>query len=270
MSKKYPLPSPLLLLLPLLAVLGGCPVTQDQQTPVEPTVLRAGEHKYWLYVPSTYTPDREWPMVVTLHGTFGFDDGGAQIREWKRLAEDNGLIVAAPALKSVQGILPVIKSMWHRDLETDERAVLAVMDDVQANYRIGTYTTNPKPRRGLPTTRPAVLLSGFSAGGYPMYYIGLRNPERFGMILGRSCNSDVDLFDSLEPTLSPQARQLPIYMFWGRDETAMARHNWNAIAWLSRHGFKNTDWKTIPGGHWRHPEVAYNVWKNELPAAMIP
>ena len=101
-----------------------------------------------------------------------------------------------------------------------------------------------------------------------MYYIGLRNPERFGMILGRSANSDVGMMDSLELPL--QAKLLPVFVFWGRDELAMARYNWDAIAWLSRHGIKNIDWKQIPGGHWRHPEVAYNVWRKELPREMRP
>ena len=112
---------PLLLILPLATILAGCPVTQEQQTPVEPLAMKAGGYKYWLYVPSDYSADRDWPMVVTLHGTFGFDDGDAQIREWKRLAEDNGLIVVAPALSSVQGILPVVKSLWYKDLADESR-----------------------------------------------------------------------------------------------------------------------------------------------------
>jgi len=263
MASKLPL-----LLLPLLAVLAGCPVTQEQHTPVEPMSRRVGEHRYWLYVPSNYTPDRAWPMVVTLHGTYGFDSANAQIREWRKLAEDHGLIVVAPSLDSVQGILPVVRILWNKDLANDEQAVLAAMDDVQSEYRVGSYVTSPKPRRGPSTTRPAVLLTGFSAGGYPMYYIGLRNPERFGMVLGRSANSDVSMLDSLE--LPQQARWLPVFLFWGRDELAMSRFNWDAIAWLSRNGIKNIDWKQIPGGHWRHPEVAYNVWKKELPKDMKP
>jgi len=255
-------------LLPLLTVLGGCPVTQDQQTPVEALSRQADGYTYWLYVPSNYTPDRDWPMVVTLHGTFGFDDANAQIREWKRLAEDNGLIVVAPTLKSVQGVLPVIRTLWYKDLAHDEQAVLTIMDEVQATYRIGTYRTDPKPKRGVPTTRPAVLLTGFSAGGYPMHFIGLRNPDRFGMMLGRSANSNVELLDSLRPPET--VKHLPVFMFWGRNEYVTGGYNWDAIAWLSRRGVKNLDWKQIPGGHWRHPEVAYNVWKKTLPEELKP
>ena len=72
------------LMLPLLMLVAGCPVTQSQDTPVsarqEKTPSGAG---YWIYVPSYYSEEKTWPLVITLHGTHGWDSSTAQMKEWK-------------------------------------------------------------------------------------------------------------------------------------------------------------------------------------------
>ena len=237
--------------LPLLALVAGCPVTQPQDTPVEQMRLsepKSGSH-YWLYVPSYYSTDQDWPLVVTLHGTHGWDGSSPQIKEWKNLAEEKGFIVAAPDLRSVQGILPVNHALWMADLESDEAAILAVLEDVAGKYRID---------------RGSVLLTGFSAGGYPMYYVGLRNPQRFNMLVARACNSSIDIFEHIG--LTDEARRLPVRIFWGKDDLKqIADQSWDAIRWLSEHGFKHVDWDKTAGGHLRRPETAYKYWQKVLP-----
>lgn len=239
-------------LLCLLVVLAGCPVTQRQDTPVaavERIEAGTGRH-YWLYVPSYYDDRRDWPLVITLHGTHGWDNARAQIKEWKFLAEQRGLIIAAPVLRSVQGILPVVGSLWRKDLQADERAVLAVIDEVSAKYRV-----DPK----------AVLLTGFSAGGYPLYYVGLRNPGRFDMLIARACNSSTKLLEHIEPT--DEARRLPIVIFWGKDDLReIQAQSWQAFRFLREHRFFETRRKEIRGGHLRRPERAYAFWRERLPA----
>ncbi len=238
------------LMLPLAILAAGCPVTQSQQTPVESLrieepVSGAG---YYLYVPSFYSDQRDWPLVVTLHGTFGWDSSSAQIKEWKFLAEKHGLIVAAPDLKSVQGILPVVRSLWYQDLQADEKAILAVIDDVSRKYHI-----DPN----------AVLLTGFSAGGYPLYYVGLRNPQRFNMLIARGCNSDLELFKQIE--FSDKVRKLPVAIFWGKDELAeIQRQSWQAFRYLREHGCRKASRKEVLGGHLRRPELTYSLWRSHL------
>lgn len=238
-------------LLPLLAVLAGCPVTQSQQTPVAATRVKevSTGSGYWLYVPSTYDAQRDWPLVITLHGTYGFDDSEAQIREWKYLAERHGLIVAAPDLRSVQGILPVVRSQWYKDLATDEKTILAVMEDISRHYKV-----DPN----------AVLLTGFSAGGFPMYYTGLRNPTRFNMLVARACNSDVEMLSKIE--LTDAARKLPIAIFWGKDDLKKIHDDsWAAFRYLREHKCLKAEQKQIPGGHLRRPDVTYGLWIKHLP-----
>ena len=234
-------------LLPLLGILAGCPVVQPQDTPVPERHLVESrtQRPYWLYVPSYYSEDRTWPLVVTLHGTHGWDSSRAQIMDWKALAEEHGFIVAAPSLRSVQGILPVAKGLWYKDLAADEEVILATVDELAAKYRV-----DPK----------AVLLTGFSAGGYPLYYVGLRNPRRFDMLIARACNSRIDLFEKIE--LTDEARKLPILIFWGKDDLGPLKdQSWQAFRYLRLHGFAGAEKKKVEGGHLRRSTMAYQYWQ---------
>jgi len=211
--------------------------------------LPGGESKYRLYVPTSYTDDRQWPLVVTLHGTYLWDGPVRQISEWGALAEEHQFIVVAPHLRSVQGVLPVPQQWWFDDLAKDERAVMAIIDEVCRNYRVD---------------RNVIMLTGFSAGGYPLYYIGLRNPQRFQMLIARACNSSIRLFERIK--LTDAARNLPIVIFWGKEDLApIQKQSWQAFRWLRRHRFYRAERHEIRGGHLRRPEVAYRFWRKSLP-----
>jgi len=244
--------------LPLIAALpclGGSPVFQPTDTPVpegrvvEPTT----GVKYWIYVPSTYSGERNWPLAVALHGTIPWDTYTARILEWKALAEDKGFIVVCPRLTSSQGIFPIFSRRgWYEDLDADERVILSVVDDVRGRYRI-----DPDPN--------AVLLNGFSAGGFAMYHTGLRNPSRFGMLVAASCNGDVRMMEETIP-LTDAARRMPIQIFWGKDEGALVKQGYETFEYLRNHGFKKAKMQEVPGGHLRRPELAYRLWLKVLPA----
>ncbi|MFW6133847.1 MAG: alpha/beta hydrolase-fold protein [Planctomycetota bacterium] len=237
----------------VLLACSGCPVWQSQDVPVPAERRRepVTDATYWQYVPDNYTPERKWPLVITLHGTDkpGYDTHTKQIDAWKRLAQDEGFIVAAPKLRSVQGILPVIRSLWYEDLARDEKTILAVLDDLKRRYAIDE-------RR--------VLLTGFSSGGFPLYHTGLRNPERFNCLVARSCNCKLDIFEHIE--LTDAARDLPILVFWGKDDFPKIRdESWAAFRYLRRHGFDQTRMREIRGGHIRRPDLAHDFWKRQPP-----
>ena len=233
------------------ACLPGCPVFQSQDTPAEQFkgTDPATRGVYWIYVPSYYSGDRTWPLVITLHGTYGFDSAGAQIKEWKALAERQGLIVVAPKLRSVQGILPTVKSWREKDLVRDERVILSCLRHIRRNYSID-------PR--------AILLTGFSAGGYPMYYTGLRNPTKFTAMAARACNSRPDIFEGVSVT--KDLRQLPIIIIHGKDDlSAIGSQSWQAYRWLREHRCFKTERHKVRGGHIRQPEAAWRYWRRHLP-----
>lgn len=237
----------LLLFLCLCGFLSGCPVTQPQQTPVDAKHLTESQsgRDYWLYVPSYYDGSRDWPLVITLHGTHGWDSSRAQIKEWKHLAEQQGFIVAAPSLKSVQGIAPVVRQWWYDDVRSDEQAILRLLEELTESHAVD---------------KNAVILTGFSAGGYPLYYTGLRNPEKFDMVIARACNSDTGLLDQVE--LTEETRKLPVVIFWGKDDLKPLRdQSWQAFRYLRERGCVNTEREELKGGHLRRPEFAWSIWQ---------
>jgi len=233
---------------------GGCPVWQDQDTPVQEfqRVEAATKAKYYVYVPSDYSGDRLWPLVVTLHGTHGFDSAKAQVREWKALAETRGFIVLAPHLDSPQGILPVLRSARLRALEKDEKRVLAAMADVKKLYSVD---------------EKAVMITGFSAGGYPLYFIALRHPDLFNAMVPRACNCDLEIVKTIPLTQS--IRRMPILIFFSKTGispvyskfSVIAKESWAAFRYLRENGCERAKIKAVSGGHHRRPDVAYGFWR---------
>ena len=240
------------LILPILAcLLAGCPVTQHRP-PGKIAHLREPEtdRKYYLYLPTWYTAELDWPVVITLHGSDLWDGPLRQAEEWGALADKRGFIVISPHLDSAEGIIYVPAKTRTRRLASDDEAILAILDAVARKYNID---------------RQSVLLSGFSAGGNPMWYTGLSHPETFQAIAARACNSSIDIFESI--TLTDGARQLPIYMFWGKDDLRPIRkQGWQAWRYLRERRFFNTRMKEIDGGHIRRPDIAYEFWSQLLPA----
>jgi poly(3-hydroxybutyrate) depolymerase len=234
-----------------IAGLVGCvPARPESPYPSQHYKLPANGADYSLYVPSYYSKDRDWPLVIALHGTPGFDNPDWQVDAWKDVAQRRGLIVAAPQLKSVQGILPVLASQRLRDLASDEQTILALIDDVAGRYNID---------------RKSILLIGFSAGGYPLYYTGLRNPTKFNMVIAGAANSSMDIFNQI--TITPEDKALNIAIFYGKDDLSVIRdQSWQAYAFLRSKQSQcyQVQRKELGGGHLRRPEIAYELWSKHL------
>lgn len=240
-----------LVLATLASTSAGCLVTQPQRTPVPAMHLAEPETgaQYWIYVPSYYKPDRDWPLVVTLHGSgFWWDSSKSQIREWKHLAERRGLIVAAPKLASAPSWI-VSRDGWYKDLRQDEGNVLAILKAIAGKYRIDPGS---------------VLLSGYLEGGYAMYYIGLRNPRRFNAMIARDCYSDREMLERIK--LTAAARQMPMVIMTGKDGGwTIPKQSWQAYAYLRKNQCFEAKRKEVRGGHYRRPERAYGYWSRYLP-----
>jgi predicted esterase len=194
-------------------------------------------------------------LVVSLHGTYGFDSASGQIREWKALAERHGFIVAAPKMRSVQGILPVIRPIWYKDLARDEQTILGLLRQVKRDYRIA---------RDPATGKDLIMLTGFSAGGYPMYYTGLRNPEKFSVLVARACNSDGGIFKRI--TVTNDVRKLRVIIYYGQSDLPMiGSQSWAAFRWLRLNGCLKAERHKTSGGHMRSPGKAWKYWADYLP-----
>ena len=221
---------------------GGCAVTQPQDTPnwqrleVEPSTGRG----YYIYVPSTYRHDKPAPLIVTCHGTPPYDVAEHHIREWKKLGEINGCIIVAPQLVATDGLFgdgPVIGMLQ------DERYILSIISYLGYRYNID---------------KANIMLTGFSGGGFPTYWVGLRHPETFSVLAARNANFNRP---NLDGWFTPRPTT-PLIIYWGANDPGVIRSQCEqAIEYLRGKGYKPVV-RELPGvGHERHPEVAMDFFR---------
>ncbi|MFP4104731.1 MAG: hypothetical protein ACLFVU_01475 [Phycisphaerae bacterium] len=222
----------------------GCAVTQQQDTPVsqryetDPVTGRG----FYLYVPSTYSHETLAKLIVTCHGTPPYDVAEHHIREWKMLGEKNGCIVIAPKLVGTDGIFgsgPVGAML------RDEQWILSIISTLGYRYNID---------------RNNIMITGFSGGGFPTYWVGLRNPEIFSVVVARSTNFNAN---ALNGWYSPSAKKTPVLVYRGENDPATIIDQSNkADAWLEENGFSH-EYRVIQGlGHERRPEIAMEFFRN--------
>jgi len=234
------------MLLAPLALLAGCPVNQPQDT-VEQERFETSPVTgtgYWLFVPHNYRHDQPMPLIVSCHGTVPFDVANHHIREWKWYAEKNGCIVIAPELLGTDGILgdgPI------RDMLVNERRILSVIGLLGYRYNID---------------RNNIMITGFSGGGFPTYWVGLRNPDVFSVVAARNCNFSSSNMDGWFP---PDAKSTRVFIYYGQNDPGpIASQSLTGIDFLQSRGF-NVSTATIPGaGHERHPEVAMKFFRENM------
>jgi hypothetical protein len=224
----------------MLAVLTGCAVTQPQVVPHEVLQLYDEEFQrdYYIYLPTSYGK-RPLPLVITCHGTNPWDSTRMQINEWKYLAEKYNFVVIAPYVSSARGVIPPTATEGIPILKKDEEFILKVTKG---------FLNNPN------IDERAIMITSWSAGGFPMYFTGLRHPDIFRVIAARQANfvreyyvPDIPRFDSYQPIL----------IFYGENDLPLLKADSKvAYNFLSKAGQKNLYKMSMNVGHTRHPEVA--------------
>ncbi|MHC4982201.1 MAG: prolyl oligopeptidase family serine peptidase [Planctomycetota bacterium] len=229
-----------------VALVTGCAVTQPENTPVPHRFQRdpVTGQGFFIYVPSTYHHSRPAPVVVTCHGSPPFDVAQYHVREWKMIGEQNGCIIVAPVLQGTEGILgdgPLV-GMWE-----NERRIMSIISLLGYRYNVD---------------RANIMITGFSGGGFPTYWVGLRHPDVFSAVVARSCNFNSYNIKGWYP---PDAKDTPIYVYYGENETAaITIQSRNAIEFLQAEGFK-VESRIIPRiGHDRRPDVAMEFFSRNL------
>jgi poly(3-hydroxybutyrate) depolymerase len=226
----------------VLAALGGCAVPQPQNTPVQPKLVTdpTTGNPYYLYVPSTYRRDEPAPLIVSCHGSDPFDVAAHQVGEWKMLAEVHGCLLVCPKLSGTDGILGTGAP---NVMLPDERRIMSAISHVQRRYNVD---------------RENVMITGFSGGGFAVYFVGLRHPDVFTAAVSRSGNFNAQSIDGWYPA---EARKMPVMVYYGQNDPAAIRaQSEQAVAYLRAKGFP-VETKVIPGiGHERRPEVAMDFW----------
>lgn len=154
----------------------GLPVTVHERT-----------YRYGLYVPPSYDPEKEYALVLCLHGA-GFT-GDAYLERWQTRLGEN-YILACPTY--MQG------TWWTRH---GEELVLATLQTVQTRYHID-------PDR--------VFLTGMSNGGIGTYLVGTHHAPLFAGLAPMASGLDRVLMPLLE-----NLKNTPLYMIHGRQDEIM-------------------------------------------------
>ena len=142
---------------------------------------------YSLYVPENYRPDKEWPLIVCLHG--GYGRGEDYIWAWLRPAKSKGYLLLSP--KSVDVTWSVLQP------PLDVESITKMFEEVCSTYAVD---------------RSRVYLSGLSDGGTFTYMLGLSCPDMFTGIAPIAG----DFHAMMDPMLRrKQGKDLPIYIVHG-------------------------------------------------------
>lgn len=128
-----------------------------QQSGIHRKLVPVGDKKgeCFVYLPSDYSPDRQWPVVLALHGVGG--SGYGQIMAWLRSSmHKDDFIFIAPTYGS---------GLWWS--EEGETIILSAINKAKQDYHLDTNK---------------IYMSGFSSGGHGVWYLAIRYPSLFAAI----------------------------------------------------------------------------------------
>ena len=236
--------------------------------------LDSGNHSYYVYVPSNYTPARTWPLMLALEGAagsaFGAISGAKAARSyWSTIAEANGFIVIAPVPSGNYGgwTEPNPDGSGPSDYDVIAEAIL----DTESAYNI---------------ERTRLYAWGFSAGGEVIHdivltgWIGM-NADFFSAYAVASavlagCPTYYYPIQSCLPTRSVRTIPLDIHVgsaestmlpYALNDESTFLADGWNVGTNLFFTEF--TDGSPA-GGHTYTTAHLAQVWTNLCPNAATP
>ena len=231
------------ILLPGLLITAGCPVPYKPDTGAsqwrefDPVT----NCEYYVYVPKKYDHTKPMKVIVSCHGTPPFDVAEHHIRTWKWYGEKYGCIIVCPTLQGTDGIFgdgPV------QAMLENERNVMSILSTLSYIYNID---------------RNNIMITGFSGGGFPAYWIGLRHPELFSTVIAQNCNFNRNNLDGWYP---PEARAIPVMVYWGQnDPGTIIVQSENAVRYLKQMGFRVKTQVIQGAGHDRHPEIAMDYFR---------
>lgn len=246
----------LLLLLPQAAPSAPPPALPRGKIVPKVVCAAAPDRGYALYLPSSYRPDRPWPIVYAFDSR-GIDNGRDMIELFKEGAERFGSVVASSADSSA--VVPMeenfrsLGAMW-----TDTHARLAIED-----RRVYGYGFSGMARFVLTAAvkAPGTIAGVISAsGGYPLAHRpSSETPFPFFAVVGEK---DFNYYELLDTDARLTALGIP-----HRIEVYDGSHQWpsedlvtQALGWIALHEMKR-------GVREKSPALVDTLWTEDLARA---
>ncbi len=207
--------SSIIVLLAAIVALAAC-ATPTYSLAHSPTpYLRDDPTEYYLYLPVDYSPEREWPVFVGIHG---FDGSGPDcLSMWQAYADQHGFVLVCPSLADESG-------GWYQD--QGEAALSKILQRVAQECHV----------------QKRIFLAGFSAGATFAQGFALVHPAEVAAVATLSAGN------YYEP--DPQARSVTFLVVIGdQDNLAGIRGAERFTQALEQGGF-STEFHVLPGvGH---------------------
>jgi poly(3-hydroxybutyrate) depolymerase len=188
-----------LLVLAVLAAPASAKDAPPKAGEIHDLVTKEYERNWSLYVPSAYTPKVSWPLVISSHGRGG--TGKGEMGQWTGLAKSGGFIVACPDMCNATVDRPPKSKLT--PAEEDDKVVLEIIASVGEWFRLN---------------RRAVMITGFSGGGNPSYYSGLRHPDLITHICTRGGNFAPQWIPQEKDVIAAGKDRLEIFIFYGEHD----------------------------------------------------
>jgi predicted peptidase len=177
--------------------------------------------KYLLFLPEGYEKaDKSWPLVLLLHGS---GESGNDLAKVK--------IHGPPKIVETKKDFPfIVVSPQSPGRGWDPAALNALLDDVEANYRLD---------------KERVYLTGLSMGGFGTWALAAFAPNRFAAL--------VPICGGGNPADAPRLKHIPVWVFHGAKDRAVPLARSEAMV----NALKEA------GGHVKftvYPEAGHDSW----------
>ncbi len=213
--------------------------------PIRLKIPITGEtRKGFLFLPKGLKKGATVPLLVAIPDKEG--KSSLELGQWQQQAYDHRF-----AVFSVDVTTPSVKRPWHWKeklrIQRDMEAVIAGIDACISEAKQAEVTLD----------RSAIVMTGHSGGSYVVLWLGLRRPDLFLGICGRSCvffkeTLDFGKFEKVEPN-----HDMPIFLFHGELDAPRPRKDTRvAKETLDKAGYKNVEHRVIEGmKHEPKPDV---------------
>lgn len=197
-------------------------------------------YAYCVYVPPDYTPDRQWPLILFLHGMGERGDDGflqTEVGIGHAIRRNHHMVPAVVVMPQCRD-----KDVWVRepnDLGPMAAMALACVTQTSREY-------NCDPRR--------VYLTGLSMGGMGAWYLAERYPDMWAAVVPVCGFVEHREDTGIAARLAPRLKDLPIWTFHGDQDKAVPVERSREIVAAIRAAGGTRIWYT------EYPGVGHNAW----------